>query len=35
MNKLKCTVMFAIDVENLKKQKYIFLKNINSFYCLQ
>ena len=38
LNKLKCTVIFAINIENLKKLKYhiFFKKNIiKSFYCLQ
>ena len=36
LNKLKCIVMFVINMENLKKLKYhIFKKNIESFYCLQ
>ena len=32
LNKLKCTVMFEINIENLKKLKYhIFKKNSKSF----
>ena len=35
-NKLKCIVIFVINMENLKESKvYIFNKNIKSFYCLQ
>ena len=36
LNKLKCMVMFAINIENLKKLKYhiSYIKNIKSFYCL-
>ena len=36
LNKLKCIVMFVINMENLKNLKYhIFKKIIESFYCLQ
>ena len=38
LNKLKSMVMFAINIENLKKLTYHILKkkqNIKSFYCLQ
>ena len=37
LNKLKCMVMFAINIEILKKLKYhiSYIKNIKSFYCLQ
>ena len=36
LNKSKCILMFAINLENSKKLKYhIFLKNIKFFYCLQ
>ena len=36
LDKLKCIVMFAMNIENLRKLKYqIFLKNIKSLYCLQ
>ena len=36
LNKLKCIVVFATNIENLKKLKFdIFKKNVKSFYGRQ